>query len=183
MPGIDGHETCRRVREFSDVATIVVTVREDAKDKVLAFDAWAHDYIVKPFGTQELLARVRAAARRARRAERVRRPFNSAGLKIDFEGRRVTSNGQPAHLTSKKCELLKQLVLSQGKPISHLKLLQLLCGPDHSSDQVYLRVFTHLLRKKIEPHPDQPRYIRTESWVGYPFDPDYRTLVNARKSN
>jgi two-component system KDP operon response regulator KdpE len=182
MPGIDGFETCRKIREFSDVAIMIVTVRGGEKDKVLAFDAGADHYIVKPFGTQELLARVRAVARRATEAKRMPQPFESSGLEIDFESRRVIANGQPAHLTPKEYELLKQLILNQGKPVSHLKLLQLLWGPDHSSDRACLRVFIGNLRKKIEPHPNQPRYIHTEPRVGYRFDPDYEIPTKTRKS-
>lgn len=181
MPGIDGFEICRRIREFSDVAIIMVSVREGERDKILAFDAGADDYIVKPFGTQELLARVRAVVRRAG-TELIPEPFGSAGLEIDFVSRRVIANGRPAHLTPKEYELLKQLVLNQGKPVSQLKLLQLLWGSDHSNDRTYLRVFIGNLRKKIEPHPDQPRYIHTEPWVGYRFDPDYGMRTKTRTS-
>ena len=182
MPGIDGFETCRRIRERSDVPIIVVTVRGDEKDKVLALDAGATDYIVKPFGTQELLARIRAAARRAPSAEEMPL-FDSPDLKIEFERRRVIANGRPSHLTPTEFELLKHLVLNQGKPVSHVKLLQLLWGPEHSSDRQYLRVFIGNLRKKIEPHPDQPRYIHTEPVIGYCFDPDHGTSTKTRKSS
>lgn len=183
MPGIDGLETCKRIREFSIVPIIMVTVRGDEKDKVLAFDAGADDYIVKPFGTRELLARVRAAARRAPGAERTPQRFNSAGLEIDFESRRVIANGRRVRLTPIEFELLKQLVLNQGKPVPHLQLLQVLWGPDHSSDRQYLRVYIGHLRKKIEPNPDQPRYIDTEPGIGYRFDPNYGTLTKTQKSN
>ena len=131
MPGIDGLEACKRIRELSDVPIIMVTVRGSEKDKVVALDAGADDYLVKPFGTQELLARVRAAVRRLPSAEEIP-PFVSPNLKIDFEHRRVIARGQAVHLTPTEFELLKQLVVNQGKPVSHLKLLHLLWGPEHS---------------------------------------------------
>jgi len=182
MPGIDGFETCRRIRGFSDVPIIMVTVRGDEGDKVIALDAGADDYIVKPFGTQELLARIRGAVRRVPSAKEMP-AFTSSGLKIDFERRRVVVNGKPVHLTPTEFELLKHLVVNQGKPMSHLKLLHLLWGPEHSDDREPLRVFIGQLRKKIEPDPDQPRYIHTEPLVGYRFDPDFGTPAKTRKSN
>jgi two-component system, OmpR family, KDP operon response regulator KdpE len=175
VPGIDGFETCRRIRNLSDAPIIVVTARDDEKDKVLTLDAGATDYIVKPFGTQELLARIRSAVRRAPSAEKGMQPFVVPGLKIDFERRQVVAHGQPSHLTPKEFELLKHLVLNRGKPVSHLKLLHLVWGPEHARDRQYLRVFIRSLRKKIERQPDQPRYIHTEPVIGYRFDPDYGT--------
>jgi len=180
MPGIDGFETCRRIRESSDVPIIIVTVRGAEIDKVRALDAGADDYLVKPFGTQELLARIRAAIRRIPGAEE-QPPFNSPGLKIDFERRRVIANGEPVHLTPTEFELLKHLVLNEGKPVSHLKLLHLLWGPEHSDDREHLRVFIGQLRKKIEPNPDEPRYIHTEPLIGYRFEPEYGKPTKPRK--
>jgi two-component system KDP operon response regulator KdpE len=181
MPGIDGFETCRRIRESSAVPIIIVTVRGAEKDKVLALDAGADDYLVKPFGTQELLARIRAAIRRIPGAEELP-PFNSPELKIDFERRRVIANGEPVHLTPTEFELLKHLVLNEGKPVSHLKLLHLLWGPEHSDDREHLRVFIGQLRKKIEPNPDEPRYIHTEPLIGYRFEPEHGRPTKPRKS-
>lgn len=181
MPGIDGFETCRRIRESSDVPIIMVTVRGSEKDKVLALDAGADDYLVKPFGTQELLARVRAAVRRVPGVEEIQ-PFISANLTIDFERRRVVAMGQPVHLTPTEFELLKHLVLNRGKPMSHLKLLHLLWGPEHSNDREPLRVFIGQLRRKIEPNPDEPRYILTEPLIGYRFEPDVEKPVKSRKT-
>jgi two-component system KDP operon response regulator KdpE len=180
MPGIDGFETCRRIRETSDVPIIMVTVRGNERDKVVALDAGADDYLVKPFGTQELLARVRAAVRRVPGAEEIP-PFISANLKIDFERRRVIAHGEPVHLTPTEFELLKHLVLNRGKPVSHLKLLHLLWGPEHSSDREPLRVFIGQLRRKIEPNPDEPRYILTEPLIGYRFEPDAEQPGKKRK--
>ena len=180
MPGIDGFETCRRIRGASDVPIIMVTVRGNEKDKVLALDAGADDYLVKPFGTQELLARVRAAVRRVASVEEIP-PFISPNLKIDFDRRRVISRGEPVHLTPTEFELLKHLVLNRGKPVSHLKLLHLLWGPEHSNDREPLRVFIGQLRKKIEPDPDEPRYILTEPLIGYRFEPDAEKPAKPRK--
>jgi two-component system KDP operon response regulator KdpE len=182
MPGIDGFETCRRIRECSDVPIIVVTVRGAEKDKVVALDAGADDYLVKPFGTHELLARIRAAARRMPGAEEMP-PFDSPGLKIDFERRRVIANGRPVHLTPTEFELLKHLVLNEGKPVSHLKLLHLLWGSEHVDDREHLRVFVGQLRKKIEPNPEEPRYIVTEPLIGYRFERDYEKPTKTRRSN
>lgn len=182
MPGIDGFETCKQIRAFSDVPIIVVTVRGEENDKVIALDAGADDYIVKPFGTQELLARIRGAVRRVPSAKEMP-PFNSSGLNIDFERRRVVVHGKPVHLTPTEFELLKHLVVNQGKPMSHLKLLHLLWGPEHSNDREPLRVFIGQLRKKIEEDPEHPRYIHTEPLVGYRFDPDFGMPTKTRKSN
>jgi two-component system KDP operon response regulator KdpE len=182
MPGIDGFETCKQIRAFSDVPIIVVTVRGAENDKVIALDAGADDYIVKPFGTQELLARIRGAVRRVPSAKEMP-PFNSSGLNIDFERRRVVVHGKPVHLTPTEFELLKHLVVNQGKPMSHLKLLHLLWGPEHSNDREPLRVFIGQLRKKIEEDPEHPRYIHTEPLVGYRFDPDFGMPTKTRKSN
>ncbi len=182
MPGIDGFETCRRIREASDIPIIMVTVRGSESDKVKALDAGADDYLVKPFGTQELLARVRAAARRLPNLEELP-PFISPQLTIDFERRRVTARGEQVHLTPTEFELLKVLVLNQGKPVSHLKLLHLLWGPEHANDREPLRVFIGQLRRKIEPNPDEPRFILTEPLIGYRFEADAGKPGKQRKNN
>ena len=171
MPGVDGFETCRKIREASEAPIIMVTVRGSENDKVQALDAGADDYLVKPFGTQELLARVRAAARRIPNLEQIP-PFISPNLSIDFECRRVVAQGQPVHLTPTEFELLKHLVVNQGKPVSHLKLLNLIWGPEHTNDREPLRVFIGQLRRKIEPNPEEPRYILTEPLIGYRFEAD-----------
>lgn len=169
LPGTDGFETCRKIREVSDVPVIIVTARGSENDKVKALDAGADDYLVKPFGTPELLARIRAAARRVPRLQEMP-PFVSPNLSIDFERRRVIARKQRVHLTPKEFELLKHLVLNQGRPVSHLKLLQLLWGPEHDDDRELLRVFIGQLRRKIEPNPEEPCYILTEPLIGYRFE-------------
>jgi two-component system KDP operon response regulator KdpE len=180
MPGMDGFEACRRIRESSDVPIIMVTVRGNEKDKVLALDAGADDYLVKPFGTQELMARVRAAVRRVPHVEEIP-AFISQHLKIDFERRRVVVGGEPVHLTPTEFELLKHLVVNRGRPVSHLKLLHLLWGPEHSNDREPLRVFIGQLRRKIEPDPDEPRYILTEPLIGYRFEPGEEKTPRTRR--
>lgn len=170
LPGMSGLDTCREIRQSSDVPIIMLTVRNSERDKVQALDAGADDYVVKPFGSEELLARIRAALRRAAPSESLP-PFASGDLKIDFERRVVTVKGQPVRLTPKEFELLRHLVMNQGKALPHRRLLQAVWGPDYGEETEYLRVFINQLRKKIEPHPHHPRYIHTEPWVGYRFEP------------
>ncbi len=169
IPGRSGLETCREIRATSDVPIIMLTVRNTERDKVQALDAGVDDYVVKPFGADELMARIRAALRRAAPAESLP-PFVSADLSIDFQKRAVLAKGQPVRLTPKEFELLRQLVANQGKALSHRRLLQAVWGPDYGEETEYLRVFINQLRKKIEPDPRHPRYIHTEPWVGYRFE-------------
>ncbi len=169
MPGRSGLETCREIRSSGDVPIIMLTVRNTERDKVQALDAGADDYVTKPFGAEELMARIRAALRRAAPSEALP-PFVSADLKIDFERRLVTVRGEPVRLTPKEFELLRHLVANQGKAIGHRRLLQAVWGPDYGEETEYLRVFINQLRKKIEPDPRNPRYIHTEPWIGYRFE-------------
>lgn len=170
MPGIGGMETCRAIRENFDVPIIMLSVRDAERDKVNALDAGADDYVTKPFGIQELLARIRAALRRvASPGEVMRHVFSSGELEIDFEARRATVNGKTVRLTPKEFDLLKFLVDHPNKPVPHRKLLQTVWGPDYGDEVEYLRVFINQLRKKIEPDPSRPRYLITEPWVGYKF--------------
>ncbi len=169
MPGLDGLQTCRAIRSGSDVPIIMLTVRNTERDKVLALDAGADDYVVKPFGVEELLARIRAALRRTTLTES-EPAFVSKDLTIDFDKRVVTVKGQPVRLTPKEFDLLRLLVANKGKALAHRRLLQVVWGPDYGEETEYLRVFINQLRKKIEPDPRHPRYIRTEPWVGYRFE-------------
>ncbi len=170
MPGMGGLEVCREIRDQSDVAIIMLTVRNTEHDKVLALDAGADDYVVKPFSIEELLARIRAALRRTSSAEHVP-AYVSNDLEIDFERRKVLVQGRSVRLTPKEFDLLRHLVASQGKPIEHRRLLQAVWGPDYGNETEYLRVFINQLRKKIEPDPANPKYIHTDPWVGYRFEP------------
>jgi len=162
-------ETCRAIRSGSDVPIIMLTVRNTERDKVLALDAGADDYVVKPFGVEELLARIRAALRRSTLTES-EPAFVSKDLTIDFDKRVVMVKGQPVRLTPKEFDLLRLLVANKGKALAHRRLLQVVWGPDYGEETEYLRVFINQLRKKIEPDPRHPRYIRTEPWVGYRFE-------------
>ncbi len=169
LPGMDGLATCRELRRSSDVAIIMLTVRNAERDKVEALDAGADDYVVKPFAIEELLARVRAALRRAAAWEAIE-PVVTADLNIDFEARKVSSRGKPVRLTPKEFDLLRHLVAHAGKALPHRRLLQAVWGPDYGDEAEYLRVFVNQLRKKIEPDPRHPRYILTVPWVGYRFE-------------
>ena len=170
MPGMGGLETCRAIRGTSDVPIIVLTVRSTEDDKVEALDAGADDYVTKPFGKKELLARIRAALRRAPTAAASGpHKFASGDLEIDFEARKVRSGDKPVRLTPKEFELLRYLVAHAGKPVPHRELLQAVWGPDYGDQTDYLRVFVTHLRKKLEPNPAQPQYILTEPWIGYRF--------------
>lgn len=170
MPGMGGLETCREIRRSSEVPIIMLTVRNAERDKVSALDAGADDFVVKPFGMEELLARIRAALRRTLPQEKVP-AIASQDLTVDFELRRVTARGREVHLTPKEFELLRQLVANQGKPLPHRRLLQAVWGPDYGDEPEYLRVTINQLRKKIEPDPARPKFILTEPWVGYRFQP------------
>lgn len=170
MPGMGGIEACRKLRKIFDVPILVISVCRTQEDKVQAFDAGADDYLVKPFGIHELLSRIHALRRRATGSEPTP-SFDSAGLQVDFERRRVTVDDQPIHLTPTEFELLRHLVLNEGKPIAHHTLLNSLWGPEHTSDIQRLRVMINQLRRKIELDPGRVRYIFTEHQFGYRFDP------------
>ncbi|HTQ61481.1 MAG TPA: response regulator transcription factor [Candidatus Solibacter sp.] len=168
MPGMGGVETCREMRRGSGAPIIMLTVRNAERDKVAALDAGADDYVVKPFGIEELLARVRAALRRYSTGEALP-PFVSKDLTIDFETRQVTVRARAVHLAPKEYEVLKHLVGNQGKPLTHRRLLQAVWGPDYGEETESLRVVINQLRKKLEADPARPKYIVTEPWVGYRF--------------
>ncbi len=180
MPGIGGLDTCRAIRETSDLPIIVLSVRNAERDKVEALDAGADDYVTKPFGIQELLARIRAAMRRSpAQADAGTRSFVTSELEIDFDTRRVTLNGHSVRLTPKEFDLLKFLVDHPNKPVAHRRLLQTVWGPDYGDEVEYLRVFINQLRKKIEPVPSKPKYLLTEPWIGYRFvtEPDNESVT------
>lgn len=166
LPGMDGVETCREIRAVSDVPIITVTVRNAERDKVRALDAGADDYVVKPFGIQELLARIRAALRR-HAPDEAAASFTSKDLVCDFERRSIEVRGKAVHLTPKEFDLLRELVLNHDKPVRHRRLLQAVWGPDYGDETEYLRVVVNQLRKKIELDPRRPKYIQTEPSIGY----------------
>ncbi|HEV2206858.1 MAG TPA: response regulator transcription factor [Candidatus Acidoferrales bacterium] len=182
MPGMSGMEACAEIRRSCDAPIIMLTVRDSERDKVQALDAGADDYVVKPFGADELMARVRAALRRAASTE-APPPFVSPDLTIDFEKRSVVVKGESVRLTPKEFELLRHLVVNEGKALRHRRLLQAVWGPDYGDETEYLRVFINQLRKKIEPEPGHPRYIHTEPWIGYRFEgPREKARSRAGKS-
>jgi two-component system, OmpR family, KDP operon response regulator KdpE len=172
LPGISGFETCREIRHSSEIPVIMLSVRASERDKVQAFDAGADDYVVKPFGAEELIARLRATMRRAGSDDS--RTFVSSNLQIDFERRTVSVRGRTVRLTPKEFELLRQLVMNKDKTLTHRWLLQAVWGPDYGEETESLRVLVNQLRKKVEPNPRTPRYIVTEPWVGYRFESQER---------
>jgi len=172
MPGMDGIAACREIRSTSDVAIVMLTVRDSERDKVTALDAGADDYVTKPFSTPELLARVRAALRRVpNNPDTGPQVIRSKDLEVDFQTRRVRVRGETIRLTPKEFDLLRYLALHPNIPVPHMKLLQAVWGPDYGEEVEYLRVFINQLRKKIEEDPSNPQYIVTEPWVGYRFTP------------
>jgi len=171
LPGMNGLEACRMIRSRTsvpDVAILMLTVRNAEKDKVEALDAGADDYVVKPFSTPELLARIRAALRRAPfPPDSAPQRISFKDVEVDFVTRQVTLRGRSVRLTPKEFDLLRYLVTHPNKAIPHRELLQAVWGPDYGDEVEYLRVFVNQLRKKIEPQPSKPRYLVTEPWVGY----------------
>jgi len=171
MPGMSGLDVCRRVREYSSVPIIVLSAKGSEADKVAALDSGADDYVTKPFGMNELMARLRAVLRRAAATEDDSRVLNVGELTIDLDERRVVVAGKEIKLTPKEFEVLKYLVSNTGKVITHRALLQAVWGSASSEQTEYVRVFINQLRRKIEPDPQHPKYILTEPWVGYRFVP------------
>ena len=170
MPGMNGLETCREIRGYSDAAIIILTVRESEEDKVAALDAGADDYVTKPFSMPELLARIRASLRRLPvAAVGGQHTVNFDGVQINFASHHVNVRGKDVRLTPKEFDLLHYLVSNPDVVIPHGKLLQAVWGPDYGEQVEYLHVFINQLRKKIEPDPSKPQYLMTEPRVGYRF--------------
>lgn len=172
MPEMSGLEVCRRVREFSSVPIIVLSAKGSEGDKIAALDMGADDYVTKPFSLDELLARVRAVLRRALATDSEAAVLSVGELTIDTNERRVTMSGTEIKLTPKEFDVLKYLASNSGKVVTHRTLLQAVWGSESTEQTEYLRVFINQLRRKIEPDPQQPRYIITEPWVGYRFNPN-----------
>ena len=171
LPGIEGHEVISRVRGWSEVPIIVLSVRESQRDKVQAFEAGADDYVTKPFGMPELLARMRAVRRRA---EGDRRPpvLRFGALEVDLGRQRVRVGEDVIHLTPTEYRLLEAFVTHPGKLLTHRWLLQKVWGPGYATQNQYLRVFIRQLRAKLADDPARPRFILTESGLGYRWKPD-----------
>ena len=171
MPNLSGLELCRRLRAASDVPIIVLSVRGEEQTKVQALDAGADDYVTKPFGMDELLARIRAALRRQRATDSRSQMLEVGDFRIDLEAHTITQSGKEIHLTPKEFDLMVHLVRNAGKVLTHRALLGAVWGGDYTEQNEYLRVFIGQLRKKIEPDLSEPRYILTEPWIGYRFNP------------
>lgn len=180
LPTLDGLAFLRRLREWSKAPVIVLSARDEESVKIKALDSGADDYLTKPFSLNELLARVRAAMRRADEAAHLRsgapggeqpRPVyhcgGPTGLIVDFAHRQVRSGGKEVHLTPTEYDLLSELTRNAGKVLTHRELLQRVWGSDYSGENTYLRTFIRHLRRKLEPDPAQPRFLRNELGVGY----------------
>jgi two-component system KDP operon response regulator KdpE len=170
MPHMDGLELCRRIRSMSNVPIIVLSVKGEERSKVEALDSGADDYVTKPFGIDELLARVRAALRRGG-AEPELASFEVGHYKVDLEGRRVHAHGNEVRLTPKEFDLFVYMARHPNRVLTHRTLLEAVWGEASQEQPEYLRVFMGQLRKKLEPDPSNPKYLVTEPWVGYRFNP------------
>lgn len=174
MPEMSGLMLCRAIRKISQVPIIVLSVKGEESTKVDALDAGADDYVTKPFGMEELMARIRAALRRVRVAlpeqpEQAAVFMESGDFIVDMETYVVKVQGETVHLTPKELELLVYFLKNEGKVMTHRSILSSVWGPNAVEQNEYLRVFVGTLRKKIEANPSDPKYILTEPWVGYRF--------------
>lgn len=169
MPGINGVEVVRQVRAASAVPIIVLSVLGDEQHKVEALETGADDYMTKPFGTEELLARIRSLLRRAAGAKDASPVFVSGGLSVNFDRREVVMDGQPVRLTPMEYDLLNYMIQHHDKVLTHRMLLQEVWGQAYVDQAQYLRVFVGRLRKKLEKNPTRPRFIVTDPGVGYRF--------------
>lgn len=169
MPGMNGVEVVRQVRAASAVPIIVLSVLGDEQHKVEALETGADDYMTKPFGTEELLARIRSLLRRAAGAKDASPVFVSGGLSVNFDRREVVVDGQPVRLTPMEYDLLNYMIQHHDKVLTHRMLLQEVWGQAYVDQAQYLRVFVGRLRKKLEKNPTRPRFIVTDPGVGYRF--------------
>ncbi len=171
LPDVDGYEVCRRVREFSGVPIIMLTAKAEETDKVKGLRLGADDYLTKPFGVLELLARVAAVLRRTKATEDVQTPpvFVCGDVRVDFVRRRVAVRGQEVALTLTEYKLLSQLVSNAGRVMLHEDLLSKVWGADYRNELEYLRAYIRHLRRKIEQDPGNPTYILSRPGVGYLF--------------
>ncbi len=172
MPHMNGVELCRRIRAVSTVPIIVLSVKGEERTKVEALDSGADDYVTKPFGIEELMARVRAALRRAAPdSPQEASQFEAGDFRVDLDTRRVHAHGQEIRLTPKEFDLFLYLARHPNRVLTHAALLEAVWGEASQEQPEYLRVFMGQLRKKLEPDPSNPRYLVTEPWVGYRFNP------------
>lgn len=186
MPGMDGLETCRRLRRlFPRIAILMLTVRDSEEDKVAALEAGADDYVTKPFHIRELIARIRAAVRRAQVLDDNTNAAICIGdIHLDPARREVQKSGVLIHLTPKEFDLLHYLMAHAGLPITHGRLLNAVWGPEYGDEVEYLRTFVRQLRKKIEDNPAAPKYLLTDIQIGYRFrDVDLVSQRQAKRNN
>ncbi|HEX2012821.1 MAG TPA: two-component system response regulator KdpE [Roseateles sp.] len=175
LPDDDGLNYLKDLRAWSGVPVIVLSARADEQDKIAALDAGADDYLTKPFGVGELMARVRVALRRSQSAAGAGEPaqtlFRFGAVEVDLAARRVLREGQAVHLTPIEYRLLTHLIANAGKVLTHRQLLKAVWGPSHVEDNHYLRVYMGNLRQKLEAQPAQPQHLLTETAVGYRLMP------------
>ena len=171
MPGMSGVQACRAMREISArLPILMLTVRDSEEDKVEALDAGANDYVTKPFHLRELTARIRASMRTAGNTPNPLEEVISVGaIVLDPVRRTVTKEGRPIRFTPKEFELIHALMMNAGRPIQHARLLNKVWGPEYGGELEYLRTYIHQLRKKLEDDPANPRYLLTDSHIGYRF--------------
>ena len=170
LPGMDGEEVIRGLRGWTNVPIIVLSVREGERDKIAALDAGADDYVTKPFGMGELVARLRAALRRSSDHDLTAPVIDTPGFTIDLAAKRVTRpDGEEIRLTPTEWGIVEVLALNQGKLVSQVQLLHDVWGPNYGDETNYLRVFMAQIRRKLEPDPGTPRYFITEPGMGYRF--------------
>ncbi|MHB8293117.1 MAG: response regulator [Acidimicrobiales bacterium] len=179
LPGLDGTDVVRALRGWSRVPVIVLSARHGEADKVAALDAGADDYVTKPFGMDELLARLRAALRRASPAEE-QATISTEHFTVDLTVKRVTAGGREVRLTPTEWHLVEVLVRNAGRLVPQRLLLQEVWGPQYGTETNYLRVFVAQIRRKLEPDPSKPRYFLTEPGMGYRFRADLEASKQAR---
>lgn len=169
MPRMDGIEACRRIREWTNTPIIILSVREDEKDKVKALNEGADDYVTKPFGIEELLARIKVALRHSAGSITSASVFTAHDLEVDLSQHVVKRRGEIIKLTRTEYELLAYLVSHHGKVLTHKELLHNVWGPEYGEESEYVRVFINQLRRKVEDDPSNPQFILTEPRIGYRF--------------
>jgi two-component system KDP operon response regulator KdpE len=177
LPGVDGLDVIRGLRGWTTVPIVVLSVREAEADKVAALDLGADDYLTKPFGMDELLARLRAALRRSHPPADEEPVVETPDFRVDLAARRASAAGEEVHLTPTEWSILDVLLRHPGRLVSQRQLLQQVWGPTYERETNYLRVYLAQLRRKLEPDPARPRYLITEPGMGYRFEPARPTLV------
>lgn len=172
LPGIEGHQVIERLRAWTELPVIVISVRDSQEEKVAALDAGADDFVTKPFGMKELLARMRAVRRRTGTDDGTRPVLQFNGLEVDLLKKLVKLDGAPIHLTPTEYRLLESMATNPGKLLTHSWLLQKVWGPGYGTESNYLRLYVRQLRQKLGDKPSEPRWITTEPGVGYRWLPE-----------